>query len=445
MYGLLPIIVLAIGDGFFKYLFLAIGAILVITIVIGVLTWLRFTYEVTDDELHIKQGILVRKDRYISKNRIQSIDLTQGIFHRPFGLTRVDIETAGSDKDVDASLSAVHLSEGRRVKNELKGLVETGETKTEAEKQYPKRTITNRSLFIAGATSGSIGIIIGLFGLLFSQLENMIPDYVYEVGAEWLLAQAIITLVVLAIFIVVFLWLLGILGTFIKYGSFQITRFDDELLITRGLLEKKQMTIPLKRIQAVGIEEGLTRQPFGLATVYVVIAGGEIGKTADQHTLLFPILKKRDISAFLGEILPEYNHIPDEFHRPPKRAIPYYIVRSITLPVLAVIGSYLFIPLLWVYIAIFAGAMFILGYFCYRDAGYTIKGRQLMVQMRRFSKETLIIPHNRVQSVDFKKHFLHRKQGLAQAKVSILSKLAGRHLWVKELEQHHVKRISDWI
>src|SRR5699024_12406395 len=68
-------------------------------------------------------------------------------------------------------------------------------------------------------------------------------------------------------------WILGIVRTIIKYGNFTITKDDGELLITRGLLEKRQLTIPLRRIQAIGMKESMIRQPLGYITVFAEVAG----------------------------------------------------------------------------------------------------------------------------------------------------------------------------
>ncbi|TFB21348.1 hypothetical protein E3U55_08515 [Filobacillus milosensis] len=447
-YGLLPIIVLAIGDGFLGWTILGLGVLTIAFIIYALISWRRFSYEVDSEQLHIQKGILIKKNRYISKHRIQSIDLSQSIIHRPFGLTKVDIETAGSDKDVDANLSAVTMTEGRHIQDVLKGMKQQTAVFDESKElsNEPHRLVSNRELLIAGATSGSIGVILGLFGLLFSQLENLIPNQLFNATTTWLFSQALETIVFLVLLIVLSLWLLGILGVFIKYGQFKIIRYDKELFITRGLLEKKQMTIPLKRIQAVGIEESLTRQPFGLATVYVVIAGGEIGQTADTHTLLFPVLKKSKIQLFLNRILPEYADVTNDIHPVPKRSIPYYLLRSLILPTLIVVGSSLFfIPSVWIYMMTLILLAIILGLLNHRDAGYNLDQKFLTIRFRRFTKETVIIPSKRIQAIETKHHFLHHKQNLKTFKVSILSKMSGRHLWVKELDSDSNDEIYDWF
>src|SRR5690625_3674904 len=75
------------------------------------LSWLRFTYYVEDDELRNEQGILNRKKRYISINRIHKIDLTANVIHRLFRLVKVQIDTASNSGDAEVSLSAIRKSE----------------------------------------------------------------------------------------------------------------------------------------------------------------------------------------------------------------------------------------------------------------------------------------------------------------------------------------------
>src|SRR5699024_1341853 len=102
--------------------------------------------------------------------------------------------------------------------------------------------------------------------------------------------------------ILIVLWLFGIAGTMIKYGNFTIINRGDELFITRGLLEKKQITIPLNRIQAVGIQESMIRQPLGYGTIFAEVAGGALEKGEDFSTVLFPMIKRSEIEPFLQEI-----------------------------------------------------------------------------------------------------------------------------------------------
>ncbi|MGM8215375.1 PH domain-containing protein [Bacillaceae bacterium W0354] len=444
--GLLPLVVLILKDGFLNYVLLGLAALSVLIIISSIIHWLRFTYAIVGDEIRIEQGLFIRKKRYIQKNRIQSIDLTQGVIHRLFGLTKVQIETAGSDRDVDAALSSVLLQEGQAIRDYLKA-----NTATEVEEsnptEYPKEEVSTKQLIIAGSTSGSLGVILGLFGFLFSQMESIIPEDFYNQTVAFLVSLAIELIVVLALIVVILLWALGILGTVIKYGKFTITRYENELFITRGLLEKKQMTIPLKRIQAVGVKESLIRQPFGLATIYVEIAGGETKEGSDSRTLLLPIIKKSDVNSFLEKILPEYQDVPTDFIHLPKRSLPYYLVRSLAIPIIALIVVAIFFSDWYLIPAIICGVTAMFGLAKYQTASYFLdeKEQQLTLVFRNIGKETLFLKHRRIQSFSQLQHIIHRKQGLASFNVSILNNFAGRHIEMKEMRAEDVNRIADWF
>ncbi|WP_231710607.1 PH domain-containing protein [Gracilibacillus suaedae] len=454
VFGFLPLVIIAVGNDAWFYVILGASILIVLIILFSVLSWLRYTYQLEEDQIRIEQGILIRKKRTISKHRIQSIDLSQNIIHRIFGLTKVQIETAGSDHRIDAALSAVTMADGKMLHDQLKYKKQVTETDENGEDQdlkeevheqdHPQQQITPKALFVAGSTSGSFGIILGLAGLAFSELETFIPDRFYNQATEWLFSQAVQVLIALAVVVLILLWVLGILSTIIQYWNFTITRYDKELFITRGLLEKKQSTIPLKRIQAVGIKETIIRQPLGLASVYVEIASGEIGQNQEMHTIIFPLMRKKHIASFLKELLPEYRYQPEGMVKLPTKAIPYYIIRSVITPLIAtIVVAVQFTEFTWI-----PGIVMLLsciyGYFQYKTTGYHIQDQQLLVQTRTISKDTALVPHKRLQSLQKKQHFLHQKQGLATLDTAILNKFVGRHFIVRELRVEDVDQIADW-
>ncbi|WP_245780733.1 PH domain-containing protein [Gracilibacillus orientalis] len=458
VFGFLPLVLLAVGNDAWFYVILGASILIGLIIIFSVLSWFRYTYQLEEDQIRIEQGILIRKKRTISKHRIQSIDLSQNIIHRMMGLTKVQIETAGSDHRIDATLSAVTKADGKMLHDQLKykkpvTVVDENEgteglkqeiNEEVQEKDYPQKKVTPKALLAAGSTSGSFGIILGLFGLVFSELETFIPDRFYNQATEWLFSQATQVLIVFAVVVLILLWLIGILQTLIQYWNFTITRYDKELFITRGLLEKKQSTIPLKRIQAVGIKETIIRQPLGLASVYVEIASGEIGQNQDMHTLIFPLMRKKHIVTFLKELLPEYRYQPKELIKLPKKAIPYYMIRVALVPLIAtIVIAIMFFEFAWIPLIVTLIAC-IYGYFQFKTTGYLIQNQQLLVQTRIISRDTALVQHKRLQSLQKKQHILHRKQGLATLDTAILNKFVGRHFIVRELRVEDVNQIADW-
>ncbi|MFP3366183.1 PH domain-containing protein, partial [Pseudoalteromonas sp. SIMBA_148] len=101
-------------------------------------------------------------------------------------------------------------------------------------------------------------------------------------------------------------WLLSIIWTFIIYGDFKIRIVDDHIVITRGLLEKKQVTVPLNRVQGIRIVENPVRQLMGYCTVHIENAGGSVLEKDSMSIKLFPIVKKERVPELLMGLFPDY-------------------------------------------------------------------------------------------------------------------------------------------
>ena len=87
----------------------------------GIIKWKRFVYWFEDDELRIEYGLFVKKKRYIPFERIQSLNYTESILHRPFKLVKVTIETAGSGsaKEAEAELTAITKEAANQIEMEI--------------------------------------------------------------------------------------------------------------------------------------------------------------------------------------------------------------------------------------------------------------------------------------------------------------------------------------
>lgn len=429
------------------YAILAVVVLSVLLIVTSYISWKRFTYRVEGDELKLEYGVIIRKKRYISKNRIQSIDLTQNILHRIFKLVKVEIETAGTGKEAEASLNSVTFVEGEELRSELKSTITEKEPveELEEEKQIPTVTITRKRLILTGATSGSIGVLLAVAGAAFSELVRFIPTNFYDSAYTWLVGLGIVIMALMALGGILSLWLLGIAGVMLKYWNFTIARVDEDIVIRCGLLEKKLITIPLKRIQAVGYVENLIRQPFGYVTVIAEIAGGSNEKGEDFSTVLFPIMKKKEVDEFLTKLLPQYRPDDAELIQLPKRSLKYYLVRAAIIPLLVLgVVLYMFPQFAWIPSVVFVLSV-LLGILQYKDSAYHVTGNKLLIRYRNFNKVTMMLYHKRIQAFNKKQHILHKRENLATIQLSIVGKMGqGKHYHVKELDVKDADTLADW-
>src|SRR5699024_4731179 len=162
-----------------------------------------------------------------------------GVIHRLYNLVKVQIETAGSGSGAEASLKAVKMQEGEKLRTELQSLKEKVMIQDEdmvvtSVEIDPSEQIKFKCLFLSGSTSGSAEVMLAIFGFGFFKIEQFIPEHIFDSTLEWLISLSIVFIFVLICIILVLFWLIGIAGTMIKYGNFTITKKQDELFITRG-------------------------------------------------------------------------------------------------------------------------------------------------------------------------------------------------------------------
>ena len=272
--AILPLVVLVFANGwreggtglwYVDYLsFIIFGVLIIILFISGIIKWKRFEYWFEDDELRIESGLFVKKKRYIPFDRIQSLDYTEGIFHRPFGLVKVKVETAGSSsaKQAEGELTAITKEAAKRVEIELaeakKRLREvpaiegetanlTEELPVEEETVLRKLfTMTTKDLLVLATTSGGVGVILSGVAIFLSQFGDLLPF-------EWMFEEisAFIKFGVMIVAIASFLgllavWIFSVAMTFLSHYNFTIELDKEDIIITRGLLEKKRVTVPLK-------------------------------------------------------------------------------------------------------------------------------------------------------------------------------------------------------
>lgn len=428
---------------------LALAGLLLILVAYSIITWYRYTYRVVENELRIEHGVFVRKKRYISKNRIQSIDLSAGPLHRIFGLVRVDIQTAGSDSDPEAGLKAVSREEGERIRSELhvrsKPLVDEEEESISATGEVKARKhISFSALLLAATTSGGIGVFLSVFTIAGSQVNQLIPDDFFYGVYQWVVATSIVLLIGLGILALVVLWLMAMAGTILKYNDFTIDKYSDELRISRGLLEKKQVTIPLKRIQAIRIQENMLRQPLGYAVIYAEVAGGSADQSEDFSTVLFPLLRKKEIPAFLADYVPDY-HVEQDWKRLPGRTARRYVLRALFLPFLAVLPVLYFFPAFWWIAVVGILPAAFLGYLRYKDAGIAANEENMGLKNRVFSRETVLVKRKRIQAFSTTEHYFQQRVALRTVHVAIASRSGtGKTFYVKDVDRQDAGELIDW-
>lgn len=73
------------------YILIIIMVFLVVSIILDVVSWKQKKYQLTNQRVIIKKGLIRRKKSYIHYNKIQDIDVYQGIVDRIFSAGNIEI------------------------------------------------------------------------------------------------------------------------------------------------------------------------------------------------------------------------------------------------------------------------------------------------------------------------------------------------------------------
>jgi putative membrane protein len=427
-------------------------ALLTLSSAYGILAWHRFTYRVEAGELRIEQGIVNHQRRFIPVERIQTIDTSQGLLQRLLGVVSVRVETAGGGGASEVSLLGVSQGDSEQLRQALAtgraGVAPPAPeaiSPEDAKALVPPANVWKLSandLLLAGSTGGRAGVALSIIVAAVSLGDQFIPYD--ELGGLAERVTGVVVVFGVAVAVAAFTWLLGVAGTILAHAGFTITQQGDHLLIERGLLERRRATIPIERIQAIRIIEGLVRQPFGLVELRVESAG--YGPKAGESTVLCPLLRRKDVLPFLERMAPSMA-VAGAFEMLPKRARRRYMFQIPVLfqPVLLIVPViYFFYPfgLLSLFVL---PALVTLGYWQYRDAGWAVVGDTLLLRWRSISRTTAIVPRRRVQVSETHANPFQRRRNLSNLSVRVPSGTGGASFGLMHMDHETALRLLAWF
>jgi putative membrane protein len=437
------------GDGSKLLLFGASAIAIIGIILVSILSWLRFTYRLEENELRIEYGIFVRKKRYIPLERIQSLDISEGLLQRLCGMVKVQIETAGGggSDEAEAVLSAISKEEARYIQEYVAGAKNPSVQNDEFVPENPSHfvyKITPSQLVLLSLTSGGVGVVISAVLAFFSQVDDFIPyEKVFRGIEQW----AVSNLIMIVLFIIaglILAWILALFGTMLKYANFQVTKTEHDLVISQGLIEKRQITIPLTRIQAIRINENIVRQWLGYGAVSVESAGGSASNKEGSKVLLLPLVKLDDIEEILGPYLTEYQ-FTSSFTSVPKRAMGRYIFRSWFIVVPLVVVSMMFLKVWGLLSLIILAIVTFWGVLKYKDAGWSLEKQQLSLRYRSIVRTTVFIKKSKIQSLELKESYFQRRKDLATLEAFVKVGFGGAGGRVPDMDLKDVKKVYTWF
>jgi putative membrane protein len=293
-----------------------VAVLLLGAVILSVVSWYNTGYHVVGRELRIHDGLLWRRTRAIPLERLQSVEVVRPLLAQLTGLAELRLEVVGGGK-TEAPLAYVAVADAVALRERLLGLAARtppqalpgAETAgSPAPVEVPRRhlhSVVNQDLLISQLLTPQALLLP--FGLAFVLVQ-------FFSEGSWSFIAVASTLTAMAGV------LLQPLRRVLADWSFQLARDEAGLRVRHGLLETRAQTVPLDRVQAVGVTWPLLWRMKGWLRLRLHVAGfsadADASAGADQ---LLPVGDLRIAQMIMAEVLPGVD-LTEPLRPPPRRA-----------------------------------------------------------------------------------------------------------------------------
>ncbi len=305
------------------------------------LWWVR-TYSVSGGSLRVRGGLVKRTEDTIGLGRISAVDAERGVVQRIFRVWGVRIRTPGNDHRSAVHLQCLSTTALDQLRDALHQPV-GGAPPAVDEQSAPAAgsprvvaVLDTRTLLIAAVTGTSIPLILAGAVATLGRAHDILPRRAFDRLADRVFVGGSTTALILLAGVAVAV-LAGIALTSLRLARFTLVREDTRLRITRGLIAQRSGTIPVARVQAVRVVEGLWRRLFGYCALEVEVAG--LSGSNDTERMLFPLIRTDRAAELVGSALPELGWRPAPLRAVPVRARRRYFTLPLLMAVLVTAGA----------------------------------------------------------------------------------------------------------
>jgi putative membrane protein len=315
------------------------GAVFVVMVIVYYFSW-RFTkYRLDDEQVLLDTGVIFRQHRRVRYDRVQAVDIRQPLLARIFGLAELKFEAADGGETA-MQLAFIKEDEARILRAEIMGRAAGIQSGAGSVQAAPRDAAAGEAGAADGEPGGAPGTgtaprtVPGLMleapeqVMLQVPVKRLVGSLLLSSGLAWM-AGILVVLVLGAIFadrflpasdedplsliflfslipfvfsLVSFLW-----SGFNKGYNFTVATSPDGMRLRYGLLETSQQTVPPGRVQAVRIQQGLFWRALGWYRVNVNVAG--YGASADggsmDKSLVLPVGTLADVLRVLSVVAPD--------------------------------------------------------------------------------------------------------------------------------------------
>ena len=263
------------------YVLLGVGVIILLCVVFSYLWYLNFTFFLDKEkqEFVVAKGILNRDQVIIQLDKIQQVNINQNILQKMIGVYGLKIDTAGTSGE-EVSIKAIDEVSAYNLKEHLlKGKTEATEhaniltDELPIIDEVPFLRVSTWTLFKVGLTSNygqSLTVILVFFMYTVQEARHIMDIFGLDKGAVQSTVLGLATLFSVAAIVVIFLIVLlsiNLIRTFYRYFQLEVSQHKNSLLLSSGLIAKKNTLINPTKVQITKHSQNYFQKKLNLLNI----------------------------------------------------------------------------------------------------------------------------------------------------------------------------------
>lgn len=461
-----PAVILALALLFGNMEALLENAVILVILLMNPVTrfvgYLCTYYTVDDEKFHVKSGLFNKKALELPIDRITTVEFSQNLIFQWAEIYSIKVDNASNYGGSGAGKVTLALKKQEAIK--LKALLLTGKEAAVSEEQYVMKMSSGESVCYGAVTQDAetkgeaVSVPISkilLMGALQSKgnavaqvlsavtvltgMGNVVMDS--EFGMEEKLVDLILAIpgiAIAAIIAAAFILLttaLGAVFAFVKYYGFTIQQTEEAVLLQYGLLTKKNHSLLKEKISGVEYIQSLPMRLLGIGYLNVMAVGYGDDVETDLASMMYPLIRARDIEAFLQTYIPELAVQQGEEHRPLAGSLGYFFLcfRVFLVTVLTAgfalaewqLGLLEDVPVekgwIWILWCVVLSVVCLSVVMEYRTASAQAGEQNVLLTAGAFSKTRTIVKSEKIESVSDTASALKRRKGIVTVNIGVLA------------------------
>ncbi|HVF31898.1 MAG TPA: PH domain-containing protein, partial [Acidimicrobiales bacterium] len=323
--------------------------------------------------------------------------------------------------------------EGRPARPESEGL-------EQAAAGGPLVRLGTARLAVAGMTGSELAVMLTLLFWVVQVVDDLPDSFLQDVAGNLTAPSSVGGFLAAGAALLVVWFGLAAAASILKNHGFTLARDGDDLRVSRGLLDRREGSMPFHRLQAVRVQATIVRRGLRLAEVVLQSGGGATASRAGLSRIDVPILDTGAVAPLLGALLPVAPPGEDAYVPAPPAARRRAIVRRVVPATVVAAGLTAFdVRALPVGALLVAGAG-VAGELAYRGLAHAWQRELLLTRSGGLARETVVAPAAKAQSTRLRTTPFQRRAGLATLHVDVAGK--GPTPTVKDGDADRLRRLQ---